>query len=344
MTPLRNRQWRIAARPIDRMVVPGDFIWAGSAARAPDAGEVLVRTLYLGFDPSLKSQMENRSYAAPLAIGDVMRGRGIGEVVQSRDPAFEPGDKVTGFLDWQDYATLPGAALLTVPDDDLLTANLGVLGPTGLTAYVGMRHIGMPFPGDTVLIIGAAGATGSIAGQIAKIAGCRVIGIAGGPAKCARLIEEFGFDEAIDYKAGGVADHLFRMAPDGIDVLWDNVGGALLNEALAHIALNARIVICGGISRYTAGELPAGPENYFRIVFQRAKMQGFILRDYAPEFPLARERLRQWMRDGRIRHAEDIQDGLENAPVALMRLFEGTNQGKQLLRVARSDQMTTNGS
>lgn len=329
-----NRQWRIAERPSGRMVEESDFTWREEPARAPGPGELLLKTIFLGFDPSQKGQMENRAnYAAPLEIGDVMRSRGIGEVLQSNDPAFQPGDKVVGSIGWQDHPTVKAADMLKVADDELLSANLGVLGSTGLTAYFGMKHIGVPFPGDTVVITGAAGAVGSVAGQIAKIAGCKVIGIAGGEGKCRWLTEELGFDGAVDYKAGEVRRQLRALAPEGFDVVWDNVGGPVLNDLLAMIAPRARVVICGGIARYEAEGRPPGPGNYFNIVFRRATMQGFLSGDYAEEFPLARQRLAQWIRDGKLKHREDVQHGFENVPRTLMRLFSGDNAGKQILKL-----------
>jgi NADPH-dependent curcumin reductase CurA len=331
---LTNRQWLINGRPNGRGLVDDDFKLVETPVVQPGEGEVLVKTLYLAFDPAQKGWMENiGGYVAPTEIGEVMRGSGLGEVVASNSPNFAPGDKVTGMLRWQDYATLPAKELLKVADDDLLTANLGVLGTTGLTAFFGLNKIGKPFVGDTVVVTGAAGATGSVVGQIAKIGGCRVVGVAGGPAKCAWLVEELGFDAAIDYKSGDIRDQARAAAPDGIDVLWDNVGGAGLNTLLAQIAMHARVVICGGISRYELGKMPAGPENYFNLVFKRATMEGFILTDFMGEAAWARGRLVEWIRSGKLRYKEDIQHGLENAPHTLRRLFQGENFGKQLLKL-----------
>ena len=329
-----NRQWLINTRPNGRALREDDFRRVETTARDPGPGEVQVRVTTLSFDPAQKGWMENiGGYVAPTEIGEVMRGSGVGEVVVSRDSSLAVGDKVMGLLGWQDYATLPAKSLNKVADDDLLTANLGVLGTTGMTAFFGLNKIGKPFAGDTLVVTGAAGATGSVVGQIGKIAGCRVIGVAGGEAKCKWLVEELGFDAAVDYKAGDVARQIKAAATRGIDVLWDNVGGAIFNDLLGQLALHARVVVCGGISRYELGQMPKGPENYFNLIFQRAHMEGFIVLDYASEFAWARERMAGWIREGRLRHKEDIQHGLENAPRTLMRLFGGDNFGKQLLRI-----------
>jgi len=330
-----NRQWLINARPTGRPLRDDDFKWVETEAASPQEGQVLVRVLYLGFDPAQKGWMENAGgYVAPTQIGDVMRGRGIGEVIESRSEQFKPGDKVTGMMGWQDYAVVNDSTLVLVEHEEFLTAYLGVLGSTGLTAYFGLQRVGKPLPGDTVVVTGAAGATGSVVGQLARIGGCRVVGIAGGPEKCAWLVDGLGFDAAIDYKAGAVAKQLARHAPDGIDVAWDNVGGDLLNIMLAQLAMRARVVVCGGISRYQADRLAPGPENYFNLIYKRASMEGFLLGDFAADFPLARRRLEGWLRAGKLRHREDVQHGLENAPAVLGRLFRGANIGKQLLKVA----------
>ncbi len=330
-----NRQWLINDRPLGRGLTHADFKWHEGVVRTPDAGEVVVRVLYLSFDPAQKGWMENiGGYMEPTEIGDVMRGFGLGVIVESKADGFAVGEHVMGLVGWQDYATIAAAKLEKVPSDDLLTANLSILGLTGMTAFFGLHRIGKPFPGDTVVITGAAGATGSTVGQIAKIAGCRVIGIAGGAEKCRWLVEELGFDGAVDYRAGDVRKQVKALAPGGIDVVWDNVGGKILNDLLGLIALHARVVVCGGISRYETGQMPAGPENYFNLIFKRAHMEGFIVLDHAAEFPWARSRIRAWLKSGQLRHREDVQKGLENAPDALMRLFTGANFGKQLLHVA----------
>ncbi|HTO39399.1 MAG TPA: NADP-dependent oxidoreductase [Rhizomicrobium sp.] len=330
-----NRQWLIAARPTGRPLKDSDFEWAQKPVRDPQAGEVLLRTLYLGFDPAQKGWMENvGGYVAPTALGEVMRGSAIAEVIASRADGFTPGDKVMGQFGWQDHPTVCASDIVKIEDNKLLTANLGVLGSTGMTAFFGLNKIGKPFAGDTLVVTGAAGATGSVVGQIGKISGCRVIGVAGGPEKCKWLVDELGFDAAIDYKTDDVRRRMRELSPGGINVLWDNVGGPIFNSLLGELALQARVVVCGGISRYELGQMPAGPENYFNLIFKRASMSGFIVLDYQAEYPIARQRIGQWIEQGRIRYREDVQQGLENAPRTLMRLFGGENLGKQLLKVA----------
>ncbi len=331
----QHRQWLIADRPNGRPLKDSDFELVARDVKPPGPGEVLLKTRYLGFDPAQKGWMENiGGYVAPTEIGEVMRGSGIGEVIESNHPKYQPGDLVAGMLCWQEMPTIPGDGLEKIKDPALATAYLGALGTTGMTAYFGFIRVGKPQPGDTVVVSGAAGATGSVVGQIAKIMGCRVIGIAGGADKCAWIVEECGYDAAIDYKSENVRERLAELCPNGIDVVFDNVGGTILNDMLAKIALHARVVICGGISRYTLGKMPAGPENYFNLIFMRATMAGFIVLDWMNEYPMARRRMTQWIRDGRIRYKEDVQEGFENTPRTLMRLFEGKNFGKQMLKVS----------
>lgn len=342
MTGGTHRQWLVAGRPIGRALQPGDFRLAEAPLAEPGAEEVLVETLYLSFDPAQKSWMENvANYRDPVEIGSVMPGRGVGRVLSSRHPDFAAGELVHGELGWQERPTIDGTQLAKVADGAPATASLSVLGTTGKTAYLGLTHIGKPRPGDTLVISGAAGATGSVVGQIGKLAGCRVIGIAGGPAKCGWLTDELGFDGAIDYKAEKVRPRLRELCPAGIDVMWDNVGGDILNDCLARLAVGARVVICGGIARYNFDarnpeQMPPGPRNYFNIVFTGATIQGFLMNHYERDYPLAEARLLTWVRGGVLKYKEDIREGFENAPAALMGLFDGGNFGKQLLRVAEA--------
>lgn len=329
-----TRQWLIAGRPRGRPVEDSDFELVTRDLPPPGPGQMLLKTHYLGFDPAQKGWMENiADYVAPTEIGEVMRGSGISEVVESNGGKFPVGTMVIGSTGWTEYHLSDGEGL--VPCDSALppTAMMSVLGTTGLTAYCGLFKIGKPVAGDTVLVSGAAGATGSIVGQLAKIAGCRVVGIAGGPEKCAWLVEEAGYDAAIDYKAGGLKAAIKQHCPNGVDVIFDNVGGVILDDMLSQIATNARVVICGGISRYETGQMPAGPQNYFNLIFRRATMTGFIVLDWAAEFPQIRKRLAGFVHDGRLAYREDIQHGFENAPQTMQRLFSGANRGKQMLKL-----------
>lgn len=330
----QTRQWLLNGHPRGRGIAEDDFKLVETQLGAPGEGEVLLKTLYLGFDPAQKGWMENiADYVAPMNIGDVMRGSGICEVVESHYPKLSKGDLVFGSTGWSEHVVIGGKELTKIETDISPTAVLSVLGTTGLTAYCGLFKVGKPVAGDTVLVSGAAGATGSIVGQLAKIAGCRTVGIAGGPEKCKWLVEEAGYDAAIDYKAGNVKAQIKEHCPGGVDVIFDNVGGTILNDMLGCIATGARVVICGGISRYETGNLPAGPENYFNLVFRRASMAGFIVLDWAAEFPALRKRLEGFVKDGRLKYQEDIQEGFENAPDTLQRLFTGKNRGKQMLKL-----------
>lgn len=331
---LTTRQWLLDAHPSGRAVAAGDFRLAVREIASPGDGELLLGTRYLGFDPAQKGWMENiADYVAPMAIGDVMRGCAISEVLESRHPGFVAGEWVTGTTGWTEFHLSDGTGLEKIATALPPTAALSILGITGLTAWCGLFKRGHPLPGDTVLISGAAGATGSVVGQLARIAGARVVGIAGGTEKCRWLVEEAGFDAAIDYRAGTLPELIRAHCPGGADVVFDNVGGKVLDAMLGNLATGARVVICGGISRNETGGLPAGPSNYFNLVFRRATMGGFIVLDWANEFPAIRERLEQLVQDGRLAYREDIQHGFENAPATFMRLFAGENRGKQLLKL-----------
>ncbi len=329
-----NRQWLINGNPRGRALVLSDFK-ANEAELTPlGDGQVRVRVEYLSFDPSQKGQMENiAGYTSGAEVGQVMSARGIGEVTESRHAGVAVGDKVAGAVGWQEYATLAGSSIEVLPNDDLLRARLGPLGTTGLTAYFGLLRIGRPEPGDTIVVSGAAGAVGSMVVQIGNILDARMIGIAGGPEKCAWLESELGCAATIDYKNENIKKRLTELCPGGINVFFDNVGGEALNAALARIANRARVVICGGISRYSEETLPAGPANYFNIVFRQAVIEGFLLRGYENEYELARRRIKNWIRSGKIVYKEDMEHGFENIPATLLRLFSGKNFGKQLLRL-----------
>jgi NADPH-dependent curcumin reductase CurA len=329
-----SRVWRLAGHPRGRPIADDDLVLETVEVADPAPGQMLLRTRYLGFDPAQKGWMENvADYVAPMAIGDIMRGSGITEVIASNGGPYQPGQMLAGSTGWSEYLLHDGEGLAPCEPDLPPTAMLSVLGTTGMTAWCGLYKLGKPVAGDTVLVSGAAGATGSMVGQLAKIAGCRAIGIAGGQEKCDWLVEEAGYDAAIDYRAGDLRARLKELAPNGVDVIFDNVGGTILNDMLGQIATGARIVICGGISRYETGTMPAGPQNYFNLVFRRATMSGFIVIDWVAEFPAIRKRMAALIADGRLTYREDVQEGFENAPETLKRLFSGANRGKQLLRL-----------
>jgi NADPH-dependent curcumin reductase CurA len=268
-------------------------------------------------------------------LGEVMRGYGVGEVVESRTEALEPGDLVAGLFGWQRFATMDPADLEKIPPGIDAKVALGPLGMTGLTAYFGLLDIGKPKEGETVLVSGAAGAVGSVVGQIGKIKGCRVIGLAGSDEKCAWIVDELGYDEAINYKSvGDVGAAVASACPDGIDIYFDNVGGEILDAALAQIALRGRVVICGAISVYNATEPPPGPANYIHLLVQRARMEGFIIFDYLDRYREAQAEIGRWMAEGRIKYREHVVRGLENAPQALLMLFDGSNRGKLMVEVS----------
>ncbi len=327
-----NRQWLLGKRPAG-MVKESDFELHPAAIPKPGEGQVLVRTRWLAFEPAMRGWMEDRpSYIPPVAIGEVMRGMTVGEVVESRLEGYAPGDLVTGMTGWQEWA-VGDRGLRKLPEGTEPSLALSVLGLTGITAYFGLLDIGQLKQGDVVVVSGAAGATGSVAGQIAKLKGCRVVGIAGGAEKCAWLTDKGHFDAAIDYKSEDVGARLSALCPDGIDVFFDNVGGQILDEVLARIARGARIVICGSISRYNLEEPPPGPRNYFHLTIQRGRMEGFVVMDFFHRYAEAAAHLKKWVEDGSIAWEVDVQKGFENAPQTLRRLYTGANFGKQLLEL-----------
>jgi len=319
------------------MVEPSHFELQEAAVPQPDEGEFLVRNLYLSLDPAMRAWMTDvRSYVPPVQIGEVMRGGTVGRVVESRHPGFDQGELVLGAFGWQDYAVSDGGGMMPVnkvPDGVPPTMPLGVLGLTSLTAYFGLKEIGQPKEGDTVVISGAAGATGSVAGQLAKHWGCRAIGIAGGREKSEWLTNELGFDEAIDYKSEDVYKRLRELCPKGLDVFFDNVGGEILEAALGNLAMHARVILCGAISNYNA-EAPAGPRNYMNLLVRRSRMEGFVVFDYFPRTDEAMAELVPLVTSGKIRYREDVRDGLEAAPIALCDLYTGAHKGKLLVKIA----------
>jgi NADPH-dependent curcumin reductase CurA len=337
MTTKTNRRWLLAARPTG-MVDESCFRWAEEPAPAlTQDGEVLVRNLYVSMDPTQRGWMARDTYLPAVAIGEVMRSGAVGRVEASRAPGFAVGDLVSGMFGWQDYAVVraDGSGRLNklLPGVPIELA-MSTLGATGLTAYFGLLEVGKPKAGETVVVSGAAGATGSVVGQIARIQGCRAIGIAGGKDKCEWLVKEAGFDGAIDYKSEDVASRLRELCPKGIDVYFDNVGGAILDVCLAQLAMRGRVVLCGAIASYNDAELGPGPKNYLNLLLKRGRMEGFIILDYLPRAAEGVMALFQWVKEGKIKHRVDVQHGLENAPRTLRRLFEGKNEGKQLLKIA----------
>jgi NADPH-dependent curcumin reductase CurA len=331
-----NRRWLLARRP-EGIVSAEDFRWVEEPVGEPREGELVVRNLVLSCDPTQRGWMEAQTYLPPVPLGEVMRSIAVGEVVSSRDPRYRPGELVQGLLGWQDYATIRAGGpfpISRLPLGVPIETAMSALGNTGLTAYFGLLEIGRACAGETVVVSAAAGATGSVAGQIAKIQGCRAIGIAGGEEKCRLLTETLGFDAAIDYKSENVMTRLRQTCPRGIDVYFDNVGGRVLDAALAHLALRGRVVICGAMSSYNDVAQAPGPKNYLRLLVQRGRMEGFIVLDYLARAGEALPQLERWWREGKLVDRVDVQHGLENAPAALARLFAGENRGKQLLRIA----------
>lgn len=333
-----NRQWVLAHRP-KGMVTRDNFEYRESPVPEPGDGEVLLRNLYLSFDPAQRGWMEDReSYLPPVQIGEVMRAGSVAQVAASRHPDYRVGELVQTTGGWQDFLVVkPGSGPLganKLPEGTNPTMRLSVLGGTGLTAYWGMLDLGQPKKGETVLVSGAAGATGSVAGQIARIKGCRVVGIAGGPEKCRWLKEVARFDAVIDYKSESVDQRIGELCPDKVDVFFDNVGGAILEAALNHINMHARVVLCGGISGYNATEPQPGPVNLMNLVIMRARMEGFIVIDYLDRSAIAMKELQQWVKSGELAYQEDIQEGFDNIPDTLNRVFTGRNLGKQLLKIA----------
>lgn len=330
-----NHQFRLAARPMG-LPKDTDWLYTEEPVPVPGDGEVVVKVLYISLDPAMRGWMNDaRSYIAPVAIGDVMRALAAGIVVASNYDALKPGDYVTGVVGVQEYAVVHGGALMKVdPGVAPLPVQLGTLGMPGMTAYFGLLEIGRPVAGETVVVSGAAGAVGGVVGQIAKLKGARAVGIAGGPEKCRYIVEELGFDAAIDYKSEDVQAGLKEHCPKGIDVYFDNVGGAILDAALARLARHARVIICGAISQYNATEAVAGPSNYLSLLVNHATMTGFVVFDYADRYAEGARELAGWLAAGKLHAREEIAEGFENFPDTLLRLFRGENTGKLLLKVA----------
>lgn len=332
--PSTNRQILLRRRPIG-LLGPQDTELVTTATPAPADGEALLRTTYIGLDAAARTWLNDQpGYLPPVALGEVVRAAGIGEVVETRCDAYQVGDIVTTLTGFQEYSIIRDDVFSTlIPGETDQVAIMSVYGSSGATAYFGMTDIGRPQPGETVVVSAAAGATGSVAGQIAKIAGARVIGIAGGPQKCRAVVEDFGFDACIDYKNEDLAAALKQHCPRGVNVYFDNVGGPILNAVLGRIAPKARVVLCGVISSYLTGEHP-GPANYVNLLAKTASMQGFNALDEWNRFDEAFGDLRRWEHEGSLRHRETIFDGLESCVDALNGLFTGANIGKMLVKVS----------
>jgi len=336
MATLINRAWKLAARPQGRFK-PGDFRLDEEPVPDLADGQVLARVVYLSLDPTNRGWANaTATYLPPIPLGSVMRGFGLGIVEASRHPALRPGDYVQGMLGWQAYAAVDGAAVTRFERQPgiPLDAYPAVFSYIGATAYFGLLDIGRPKKGETIVVSGAAGAVGSLAGQIGKILGCRVVGIAGSDEKCQWLTGELGFDAAINYKRESVLRRLKQHCPNGIDVCFENVGGEILDAALALVNERARIALCGLISQYNEAVPPPGPRFFGNVLIKRARIEGFIILDYATRFPEAFAALGKWMSQGLLRYRTDIVDGLEHAPIAINRLFDGANTGKLLVRVS----------
>ncbi|WP_422909103.1 NADP-dependent oxidoreductase [Pseudomonas sp. MAC6] len=332
-TPL-NRQFLLAQRPVG-LPSRETFSYVETSVGEPGPGQILVKNAYLSLDPAMRGWMNDaKSYIPPVGIGEVMRALGVGEVIASQHPDFAVGDHVNGALGVQDYFLGEPKGFYKVdPKRAPLPLYLSALGMTGMTAYFALLDVGAPKAGETVVISGAAGAVGSVAGQIAKLKGCRVVGIAGGADKCKFLIDELGFDGAIDYKSEDVIAGLKRECPKGVDVYFDNVGGDILDAVLTRLAFKARVVICGAISQYNNKQAVKGPVNYLNLLVNSARMEGMVVMTYAPRFAEAAAEMGGWMASGKLKSKEDIVSGLTTFPETLLKLFSGENFGKLVLKV-----------
>lgn len=333
-----NRQITLASRPVGFPRV-SDFHLVYSPLPSPATGDVLVRSVYLSLDPYMRGRMNAaESYARPVAIGEVMTGGAVAFVVESDDPKFRAGDAVEGMLGWQEYALARGRELRKLdPGLAPISTALGVLGMPGLSAFFGLLDICEPQPGETAVVSGAAGAVGMLVGQIAKLKGCRVVGVAGSDAKIAWLLDELGFDAAINYKTVGDLDgKLAELCPDGIDIYFDNVGGAITDAAVRRINTGARIAVCGQISQYNLENPEMGPRWLGQLIVKQAKVQGFLVSSYGERFPEGFAQLGSWLDQGKLKYREDVAQGIEAAPQAFIGMLQGKNQGKQLVQLSQS--------
>ena len=337
---LMNHQVRLASRP-SGMPTQENWHFASEPVGNIQAGGVLIKTLCLSMDPAMRGWMNaGKSYIEPVQIGEVMRAGGIGRVIASENPLFAVGDHVNAGLGAQEYcliekANIKRSGIFKIDPSLGLTTWLNVLGMPGMTGYFGLLEVGQPKPGETVVVSGAAGAVGQTVGQMAMLKGCRVVGIAGGKAKCDWVVKELGFDACIDYKNEDVREGLKQHCPDGVDIYFDNVGGEILDLVLTKITRGARIIICGAISQYNNTTAIKGPANYLSLLVNRARMQGIVVFDYAENYPVAIAEMSGYLKEGRMKSREDIVMGLESFPDALLKLFNGENFGKLVLQVAK---------
>lgn len=336
MTATLNHQWLLAAHP-QGMIRPTDFVYSAEPLPVVGDGQLLIRVVYLSLDPAIRGWLYDRtSYLQPVQVGDVVRCLGGGVVEQSNHPDFKVGDEVQGLLGWQEHALSNGDTILKLPPGTLpMVTKLGLFGLVGRTAYFGLLEIGRPQAGETLLVSGAGGAVGSLVGQIGRLKGVRVVGIDGGAEKCAWLVNEGGFDAAIDYKEGDLDGQLQAASPKGVDLYFDNVGGDILDAALARMNRFGRVVACGSISRYNSTTPVPGPANYYLITERRLRFQGFVAMDFIPRDSEMVADYSQWFQEGKIIYRTEVVQGLEAAPVAINRVFEGTVNGKLLVQVSR---------
>lgn len=331
----KNKQLKLAKRPSGK---PNEDTWTleTNEVVSPKDGELLVKIHYVSLDPAMRGWMDDtKSYLPPVGIGEVMRALVVGEVIESKHEKFKKGTYLQGVGGVQQYVVTDGKGWHEIdPNLAPLPMYLGVLGMTGMTAYFGLLEVGEPKEGETVLVSGAAGAVGAVVGQIAKAKGCRVIGIAGGAEKCAYITEELGFDAAIDYKNDNLYAAIKEHCADGVDVYFDNIGGELLDAALAFLNFKGRVVICGAISQYNDRENMKGPKNYLSLLVNRGRMEGFIVLDYAKRYQEAAMQMAQWMMAGKLKEQHQIEEGIENFLPTFMKLFSGEKRGKLILKVA----------
>ena len=331
---LTNQQFRLASRPTG---LPTRDTWemTEEPVADPGEGEAAVEVLYVSLDPAMRVWLNaGDSYVPAVEVGEVMRAIGVGRVIASEVPELAEGDHVSGIFGIQSYSVMPARALTKLAEGLPLPAYLNALGIPGMTAYFGLFDIGRPEPGQTVVVSAAAGAVGSLVGQMARIRGCRAVGIAGGAEKCRLLTEEYGFEAAVDYRAENVGRSLRQHCPDGIDVFFDNVGGEILEAGLRNLARGARVVLCGAVSQYNEGA-QHGPRNYMALLVKRARMEGFVIFDYAKRYAEAAQEIAGWISSGELTTREHIVDGLETFPESLLMLYRGENTGKLMLRVGR---------